>query len=172
MVSAVASPWAAWHHRNMADTFHLRRDVAASLFRAQVENLYVEAMVLADEAYAALASGREISGTDVAGGERIALACESLKTTTRLMHVIAWLLHQRALIAGEPGASEKDSAAQLGDALAADTMLCLRFDPLVQRIVRDSERLFDRVKRLDSEWRTQRRVLPVHAMLHELQVRL
>ena len=45
------------------------------------------------------------------------------------MHVIAWLLHQRALIAGEPGASEKDSAAQLGDALEADGALCRRFDP-------------------------------------------
>lgn len=156
----------------MTDKLHPRRDAAASLFRAQVENLYVEAMVLADEAYAALASGREVPDNAVAGGERIALACESLKTTTRLMHVIAWLLHQRALIAGEPGASEKDSAAQLGNALAADTALCRHFDPLVQRIVRDSERLFERVKRLDGEWRTRRRIAPVQALLGELHARL
>jgi regulator of CtrA degradation len=172
MVSMVASGAAAWQQHYMADMLFPRRDVAASLFRAQVENLYVEAMVLADEAYAALASGREVSDSDFASGERIALACESLKTTTRLMHVIAWLLHQRALIAGEPGASEKDSAAQLGNALAADTSLCRHFDPLVQRIVRDSERLFDRVKRLDSEWRTQRRITPVQALLGELHARL
>ena len=172
MVTAVAGTMAAWHPLFMADMLHPRRDVAASLFRAQVENLYVEAMVLADEAYAALASGREPFGGSAGSGERIALACESLKTTTRLMHVIAWLLHQRALIAGEPGANEKDSAAQLGDALAADRTLCRRFDPLVQRIVRDSERLFERVKRLDSDWRTTRRVAPVQAMLGELQARL
>jgi regulator of CtrA degradation len=149
------------------------RQDAVSLFRAQVETLYVEAMVLADEAYAALASGREvIDGASGDAGERIALACESLKTTTRLMHIIAWLLHQRALIAGEPGASEKDSAAQLGEALEADAALCRRFDPLVQRIVRDSERLFVRVKRLDGEWRSQRQVAPVQALLGELQARL
>lgn len=156
----------------MADLLHPARDKAASLFRAQVENLYVEAMVLADEAYAALASGRGPAADESGADERIALACESLKTTTRLMHVIAWLLHQRALIAGEPGASEKDSAAELGDALEADKALCRRFDPLVQRIVGDSERLFDRVKRLDGEWRHRRPVTPVQALLGELQARL
>lgn len=156
----------------MAHLLNRDRARAASLFRAQVENLYVEAMVLADEAAAALASGREPVDASGDAAERVALACESLKTTTRLMHVIAWLLHQRAIIAGEPGASEKDSAAQLGDALAADRALCRRFGPLVERIVYDSERLFDRVKRLDGEWRQQRRVMPVHAMLGELQARL
>jgi regulator of CtrA degradation len=171
MVSVIASAWCAWHPGFMADLPHHRR-AALSLFRTQVENLYVEAMVLADEAYAALASGRDAMGGAADAGEQIALACESLKTTTRLMYVIAWLLHQRALIAGEPGASEKDSAAQLGDALEADGALCRRFDPLIQRIVRDSERLFDRVKRLDREWRTQRQVAPVQAMLGELQARL
>lgn len=155
----------------MADRDH-PRSASTSLFRAQVESLYVDAMVLADEAYAALASGRGDSDQAVGAADRIALACESLKTTTRLMHVIAWLLHQRALIAGEPGASDKDSAAQLGEALEADAALCRRFDPLVQRIVSDSERLFARVKRLDGEWRAQRNVTPVQALLGELQARL
>ncbi len=155
----------------MAGREHPRSE-SASLFRAQVESLYVDAMVLADEAYAALASGRGAGDDPANAPDRIALACESLKTTTRLMHVIAWLLHQRALIAGEPGASDKDSAAQLGEALEADAALCRRFDPLVQRIVNDSERLFARVKRLDGEWRAQRPVTPVQALLDELQARL
>jgi regulator of CtrA degradation len=172
MVSAVAAARRACHAAVMADLLPPRGDPAASLFRAQVENLYVEAMVLADEAYAALASGRESVEARLGAGERIGLACESLKTTTRLMHVIAWLLHQRALIAGEPGARDKDSAAQLGEALEADRALCRRFDPLVQRIVGDSERLFERVKRLDGEWREQRHVAPVQALLGELQARL
>lgn len=172
MVSMVAMTGGAWQPRPMVDMFQPGRDAAASLFRAQVEHLYVDAMVLADEAYATLAKGREPLDPNRNSVERVALACESLKTTTRLMHVIAWLLHQRAIIAGEPGATDKDSAAQLGDPLAADRALCRRFDPQVQRIVRDSERLFDRVKRLDGEWRTQHRVMPVHAMLSELQARL
>lgn len=144
------------------------------LFRTQIENLYVEAMVLADEAYGCFATARDLGAGSGLGEatRRVGLACESLKTTTRLMHVIAWLLHQRAMIAGEPGATEKDSAAQLGEALPADTALCAGFDPLVQRVVRDSEQLFDRVKRLDHEWHAKRPDTPVQALLGELQLRL
>jgi regulator of CtrA degradation len=147
---------------------------ANRLFRTQIENLYVEAMVLADEAYGCFSIGRDLGAAAPLEGAaaRVALACESLKTTTRLMHVIAWLLHQRALIAGEPGASAKDSAAQLGDALPADAALCQGFAPAVQRIVADSERLFDRVKRLDREWHARRPETPVQALLGELQLRL
>lgn len=147
-------------------------DPAPALFRAQVENLYVEAMVIADEAYTAFSAGRGADTGDLPPVDRVALACESLKTTTRLMHVIAWLLHQRAMIAGEPGASAKDSAAQLGNTIAPDGAVCARFAAPVQRIVGDSERLFARVKRLDDEWRAQRRAAPVQALLGELQARL
>lgn len=145
---------------------------ANPIFRAQIENLYVEAMVLADEAYACFSSGRDLSGSLAQSTERVALACESLKTSTRLMHVIAWLLHQRALIAREPGATSKDSAAQLGDALVPDAELCARFDPHVQRVVRDSERLFERVKRLDQECRALRPESPVQALMQNISSRL
>jgi regulator of CtrA degradation len=141
------------------------------MLRAQIENLYVDAMVLADEAYACFAAGRDLGGGTRGAADRVALACESLKTTTRLMHVIAWLLHQRAVIAGEPGAGAKDSAAELGDALPADPQLCAAFDPAVQRIVGESERLFDRVQRLDQQWRRAAAVPPVHTMLTALEAR-
>jgi regulator of CtrA degradation len=144
----------------------------APLFRVQVENLYVEAMVIADEAYTAFSAGRDLSLGDAAPDARIAMACESLKTTTRLMHVIAWLLHQRAVLAGEPGTTGADAAAELGDPIAVDAECCARFDPGVQRIVFDSEKLFARVKRLDSEWRSQRRAPPVQSLLRELEARL
>jgi regulator of CtrA degradation len=147
-------------------------EAAAPLFRVQVENLYVEAMVIADEAYAAFSAGRDLTADMISAEDHIAMACESLKTTTRLMHVIAWLLHQRAMISGEPGASSKDSAAQLGDPLVIDPVCCARFAPPVQRIVYDSERLFSRVKRLDREWRTKRVAAPVQGLIRELQARL
>jgi regulator of CtrA degradation len=147
-------------------------DPAPALFRAQVESLYVEAMVMADEAYSAFSAGRDPDTGALSPVDRVAMACESLKTTTRLMHVIAWLLHQRALLAGEPGASAKDRAAELGEAIAADDAVCARFAPAVQRIVGESERLFARVKRLDGEWRAKRRATPVQALLGELQARL
>lgn len=142
------------------------------LFRTQVENLYVEAMVLADEAYACFSAGRDLGSEPALSVDRVALACESLKTTTRLMHVIAWLLHQRAILAGDPGAKRHDSAAQLGDALPADAELCARFAPQVQRIVRESERLFERVKRVDQAWQAARPAMPVQALVESIAARL
>ena len=32
---------------------------------------------------------------------RVGFACESLKVTTRIMHIVAWLLTQRAVESGE-----------------------------------------------------------------------
>src|SRR3546814_2825143 len=87
-----------------------RMATGAPVQRAQVENLYVEAMLLADEAHAAFAEERDLGSVRGNAAAQIGLACESLKTTTRLMHVIAWLLHRRAMFAGDPGAGPNDSA--------------------------------------------------------------
>src|SRR6187549_2215920 len=74
----------------------------ADLSPTIVEALYSEALDLADQVRAAF----DLSGrlTAVSGDEdlaRIALSCEALRTTTRIMHAIAWLLNQRAYLAGE-----------------------------------------------------------------------
>ena len=67
-----------------------------------VEALYSEALVLADEARAAFdLSGRLTTASEDEDLARIALSCEALRTTTRMMHAIAWLLNQRAYFAGE-----------------------------------------------------------------------
>lgn len=172
LVTALAMTLCSCDRPIMVGGSNIRRGGANPIFRAQVENLYVEAMVLADEAYGCFSVGRDLGNAAGEAVERIALACESLKTTTRMMHIIAWLLHQRAMLAGERGASSKDSAATLGDVLEADHALCARFDPAIQRVVRDSERLFDRVRRLDVQWRDARTHMPVQAMLCELEARL
>ena len=144
--------------------------------RAQVENLYVEAMLLADEAHAAFATQRDLGRIE--GGQRtrdalflIDLACESLKTTTRLMHIIAWLLHRRAMIAGDPGAAANDSAAGIGEPVAADWDICDGFDEPTRRIIAASERLFERVMLLESGWQA-RAVMPVQQLLAQLEARL
>ena len=52
---------------------------------------------------------------------RVSFACESLKVTTRLMHIIAWLLSQRAWQRGEIGdADVADEKYRLGRATATD----------------------------------------------------
>ncbi|XVJ64457.1 MAG: DUF1465 family protein [Sphingopyxis sp.] len=144
--------------------------------RAQVENLYVEAMLLADEAHAAFVAQRETGW--IGGGAardsllQIGLACEALKTTTRLMHIIAWLLHRRAMIAGDPGAGPADSAARIGDPVAADWAVCLGFESNVRRIVAASERLFERIAAIEAGWDTPYAVTPVQTMLAQIEARI
>ena len=150
--------------------------IGLPVLRAQVENLYVEAMVLADEAHAAFAAARDLGRVEGARGDdallHVGLACESLKTTTRLMRIIAWLLHRRAMIAGDPGAGAGDSAACIGEPVAADWTLCDRFDRPLRRIVAASERLFARVATLEAGWQAPVAPPPVRAMLAEIAARL
>jgi regulator of CtrA degradation len=71
------------------------------LARRLVDGLYVETMLLADEARSYFDSAGRIKRDALDPLDRVVFSCESLKVTTRLMHVIAWLLTQRALDAGE-----------------------------------------------------------------------
>ena len=148
-----------------------RMAIDAPVQRAQVENLYVEAMLLADEAHAVFAAQRDLGSVRGDAAAQIGLACESLKTTTRLMHVIAWLLHRRAMFAGDPGAGPEDSAARIGAPVAADWDVCAGFDVPVRRIVAASERLFERVAVLEAGWKAPA-VTPVQALLARLEARL
>src|SRR3546814_14727448 len=92
-------------------------------------------MLPADGAHASFAAERDLGSVRGNAAAQIGLACESLKTTTRLMHVIAWLLHRRAMFAGDPGAGPNDSAARLGEAVAAALDVCDGFDALLRRNV-------------------------------------
>ncbi len=66
-----------------------------------IDSLYTEAMLLADEARSYFdRNGRE-DRLRLDPLLRVGFSVESLKVTTRLMHVIARLLTQRALEAGE-----------------------------------------------------------------------
>lgn len=71
------------------------------LHRRLADALYVDAMLLADEARSYFEQG----GADERDGldplARVAFSCESLRVTTRLMHILAFLLTQRAVEAGE-----------------------------------------------------------------------
>lgn len=76
------------------------------------DKTYNEALALTEETHAYLS---EIQG-DVIGLESpiedLCLRCESFRLTTRLMQVVAWLLTQRAIHAGELSASEVADGAQ------------------------------------------------------------
>ena len=86
-----------------------------------IDTLYVEAMLLADEARGYFDQGARIEREALDPLGRVTFSCESLKVTTRLMHIIAWLLTQRAVDSGELSPRDAlDPARRLGDAPVTD----------------------------------------------------
>ena len=113
--------------------------------------LYVEAMLLADEARGYFDDGSRIEREVLAPMARVAFSCESLKVTTRLMHVIAWLLTQRAVAAGELRPREAlDPARRLGTAPLSDAEALATMPVGARRLIDASIDLHRRVARLDA----------------------
>ena len=115
-----------------------------------VDALYTEAMLLADEARAYF--------DDVGKGERLMLepfarvgfACESLKVTTRIMHIVAWLLTQRAIETGELHQVEgRRPERRLGHATVSEPAVVEQMPPAAQRLIMASSDLYARIARLD-----------------------
>ena len=115
-----------------------------------LDSFYTEAMLLADEAR----SYFDDSGRDDRGAldpfVRVSFACESLKVTTRIMHIVAWLLTQRAIESGEIAYREgRRPERRLGHAQDSDPDVVARLPDAAQRLVSSSADLYARVKRLD-----------------------
>ena len=115
-----------------------------------VGSLYTEAMVLADEARSYFDRlGREERDT-LDPVLRVGFSCESLKVTTRLMHIIAWLLTQRAVEAGELSpAQARRSSRRLGEEPESDEAVVAKLPGSAQALIAASRDLFARVRRLD-----------------------
>ena len=133
----------------MDDSFEPSRPEARITPRL-VDALYTEAMVLADEARAYF--------DDVGKGERLLLdsfarvgfACESLKVTTRIMHIVAWLLTQRAVETGELHQIDgRRPERRLGHAAISDPKVIEQMPPAAQRLIHASSDLYARLQRLD-----------------------
>ncbi|MET0307497.1 MAG: DUF1465 family protein [Sphingomonas sp.] len=121
------------------------------IHRKLVDSLYVEAMLLADEARAYFDEIGRNERDQLEALNRVAFSCESLKVTTRLMHVIAWLLTQRAVDAGELEPTDALSPSRrLGTAPETDSALLLQMPLQAASIIQTSIELYRRVARLDS----------------------
>jgi regulator of CtrA degradation len=107
-------------------------------------------MLLADEARSYFDdAGREERGM-LDPFVRVNFACESLKVTTRIMHIVAWLLTQRAIEIGEIAHREgRRPERRLGHAQESDPAIVQRLPEAAQRLVSASSDLYARVKRLD-----------------------
>jgi len=114
-----------------------------------IDSLYTEAMLLADEARSYFEDSARAARSSLDPLTRVGFSCESLKVTTRLMHVVAWLLTQRAAAAGEIAAApRRSSARRLGRAADSDEVLVARFPQGAQDLIASSRDLYSRVKRL------------------------
>lgn len=119
--------------------------------RRLIDSLYVEAMLLADEARSYFDEGGRADREALGVMERVSFSCESLKVTTRLMHIIAWLLTQRAVEAGELTRRDAlDPSRRLGVAPVTDPVARAALPRAAQALVSASADLHRRVARLDA----------------------
>jgi regulator of CtrA degradation len=115
-----------------------------------IDALYTEAMLLADEARAYFDEAGRDERQSLEPFVRVGFACESLKVTTRIMHIVAWLLTQRAVESGEIHAADgRRPERRLGHASDSDPLVITQLPPTAQRLVSASVDLYSRVARLD-----------------------
>lgn len=119
------------------------------LHRRLVDSLYLEAMVMADEARSYFDGSNSLDEGMSDPLRRVSFACRSLKVTTRLMHIIAWLLSQRAWQRGEIGDADlSDEKYRLGRATQTPPELAADFPFMARSLIDASQELYDRVARL------------------------
>jgi regulator of CtrA degradation len=135
-----------------------------------VDSLYVEAMVLADEARAYFDLHGRDDRLSLDPIVRVGFSCEALKVTTRLMHVIAWLLTQRAVQAGELTLAEAfNPARRLGDAVESDPAVLEKLPEGALQLVQASRELYARVQRLDDGGSVEPHPSPARSLMSRLQ---
>ena len=144
----------------------------ADLSPTIVETLYGEALELADETRAAFElAGRLTAASEDEDLARIALSCEALRTTTRMMHAIAWLLNQRAHFAGELSEFQLRRHGRLPPAQPdADPRQLALLAPATAALIERTRQFYARIERLDLAWRTRFEMQP--AAVHRLRERL
>lgn len=115
-----------------------------------IGSLYIEAMLLADEARSYFDDAGRDERATLEPFARVGFACESLKVTTRIMHIVAWLLTQRAIESGEiPMRDGHRPERRLGHAQDSDPLVVKTLPPAARKLINGSADLYARVKRLD-----------------------
>lgn len=141
------------------------------LSKRLIDALYTDAMVLADDVRTYFADESGSVRETLSALDRVMFSCESLKVTTRLMHVIAWLLTQRAVETGELSADGAHAPSRrLGPAVESNvaTLAILPFE--ARRFVEASSELHARAARLEAGIYGQENVAsPARHLLARLQ---
>lgn len=148
----------------------------ASINSHIVEALYVEALVLSDAARGGFDALRDTPPSRVHAVHAVAseampdrpvcpedveVTCEALRTATRVMHCLAWLLNHRAWFAGDISAAQLRRHGRLISHFpASDPVVVSRLPDDLADLVQQSERLYARIQRLETAWRSDRPALP------------
>lgn len=145
-----------------------------------IEALYAEALVLSEEVRAVfdrlrqshdrrlLVGANDDPDADLA---QVQLSCESLRTTTRIMHCLAWLLNHRAYFSGELSELQLRRHGRLiANFPLSDPLQVQALPSDAQRCVYESERLYARIQRLEAAWRHE--TVPVGSAIERLRLRL
>jgi len=144
----------------------------ANLNARIIESLYVEGLMLSDEVRAAFDPARR-TGADAGSAGAIALSCEALRTTTRMMHAVAWLLNHRAYLRGEISEFQLRRHGRIAANLPAAERKRMSLLPLdMQDLIRATERFYARLVRLDTGWRERVPPTPGAPALQRLRERL
>ena len=127
-----------------------------------IESLYCEALVLADEVRGAFTlSGRGDTADADEDLIRLALSCEALRTTTRMMNAIAWLLNHRAYFLGELSEFQlRRHGCLASDPGASDPGQRAYLTPAIRDLIAATERFHARLSRIDAGWRERKPVRP------------
>jgi len=135
-----------------------------------IDSLYVEAMVLADEARAYFDQHGRDDRLGLDPILRVGFSCESLKVTTRLMHIIAWLLTQRAVEAGEISPLQARSPARrLGEATESDLEIIPSLPPQAVELIDASRELYARIRRIDEGGGPHASMSPARSLMSRLE---
>ncbi|MEN2785355.1 DUF1465 family protein [Sphingomonas qilianensis] len=121
------------------------RSIETRLHQRLIDRWYVDAMLLADEGRSYFDGVGRLEREVLGPMARVAFSCEALMVTTRLMHVIAWLLTQRAVETGE-----LEAARRLGRAAVSETSAIAAMPAQAQILIHASLELYWRVARLDA----------------------
>ncbi len=150
-----ALPWPGFR------AYRLGMNKPATINPRIIESLYGESLVLSDEVRAAFDLSGRIDARNTEDAARVALSCEALRTTTRMMHAVAWLLNHRAFFAGELSEFQLRRYGRLvGDFPVADPERLALLDGRTRALISTTERFYARLVRLDTGWRGRDPAMP------------
>lgn len=126
-----------------------------SLQSRLIESLYCDALVLADEVRLGFDTARlELKQAHANEDELIAFSCEALRTANRMTQCLSWLMNHRAHNRGQLSPIQLRRQGRLLDHFPpADERAMALMPEDLQQTVALTQRLYERVTRLDRAWR-------------------